>query len=165
MSLKRIALCAAVSILALAGAAQAEIDVSPVAVEAKASALPKDWNKTAAFMEIFVRRRRNKYFSIARLGVVETENEESDESKTRRVFNGHQPLGYNIAIIDSLLWRPKSIYKILHCFMTKLHQTKLRLCSKHSKTLISSIKIRFLRLSLFYSKPCIVNRLLFEKKH
>ena len=55
MSLKHIALCAAVSILALAGAAQAEIDVSPVAVEAKASALPKDWNKTAAFMEIFVR--------------------------------------------------------------------------------------------------------------
>ncbi|CAM3138062.1 alpha-amylase family glycosyl hydrolase [Asticcacaulis taihuensis] len=55
MCFKRIAQCAAVSILALAGVAHAGIDVSPVAVEAKASALPKDWNKTAVFMEIFVR--------------------------------------------------------------------------------------------------------------
>lgn len=42
--------------LAAAGFAQAgTIDVSPVAPSNTASALPKDWNKTAAFMEIFVR--------------------------------------------------------------------------------------------------------------
>lgn len=47
---------ALVSTLALtAGMAHAEIDVSHVTVDQKASALPKDWNKDAAFMEIFVR--------------------------------------------------------------------------------------------------------------
>ncbi|MDV6329812.1 alpha-amylase family glycosyl hydrolase [Asticcacaulis sp. 201] len=56
MSFTRMALGVAVSVLALlAGNAHAQIDVSPVAAEHKASALPKDWNKTAAFMEIFVR--------------------------------------------------------------------------------------------------------------
>ncbi|HTM83000.1 alpha-amylase family glycosyl hydrolase [Asticcacaulis sp.] len=56
MSFKRLALCAAVSVLALTTPiAHAEIDVSPVAVTARASALPKDWNRNAAFMEIFVR--------------------------------------------------------------------------------------------------------------
>jgi maltose alpha-D-glucosyltransferase/alpha-amylase len=60
MSFKHLSLSAAVSVLALtASVAQAEtpsqIDVSPVAVTARASALPKDWNRNAAFMEIFVR--------------------------------------------------------------------------------------------------------------
>ncbi|ESQ76735.1 alpha-amylase family glycosyl hydrolase [Asticcacaulis sp. AC402] len=38
-----------------AGTAHARIDVSAVAATHKASALPKDWNRTAAFTEIFVR--------------------------------------------------------------------------------------------------------------
>ncbi len=59
MFIKRMALCAAVSVLACTATVHAEIsgqiDVSPVAVTAKASALPQDWNRNAAFMEIFVR--------------------------------------------------------------------------------------------------------------
>jgi len=56
MSVKRLVLGAAISILAMtAPVAKAAIDVAPVAVENKASALPKDWNRNAAFMEIFVR--------------------------------------------------------------------------------------------------------------
>jgi maltose alpha-D-glucosyltransferase/alpha-amylase len=59
MPLKYLALGVVLSALTLAFEAQAEIpgpiDVSPVTVTTKASALPKDWNKTAAFMEIFVR--------------------------------------------------------------------------------------------------------------
>lgn len=55
MSIKALALGAVVCVTVLAGNARAQIDVSPVTVENKASALPKDWNKTAAFMEIFVR--------------------------------------------------------------------------------------------------------------
>ncbi len=58
MSFKHLLVSTAASAL-MAFAAQAEIphsiDVSPVAVTAKASALPKDWNRNAAFMEIFVR--------------------------------------------------------------------------------------------------------------
>ncbi|MFT4075182.1 MAG: alpha-amylase family glycosyl hydrolase [Asticcacaulis sp.] len=55
MSFKVLALGAVACVAVLAGNASAQIDVSPVAVENKASALPKDWNRTAAFMEIFVR--------------------------------------------------------------------------------------------------------------
>jgi len=55
MNFKALSLSAVASVAVLAGAANARIDVSPVAVTAKASALPKDWNRTAAFMEIFVR--------------------------------------------------------------------------------------------------------------
>ena len=44
------------SMLAMtAGAAHAEIDVSPVAVSNSKSSLPVGWNRDAAFMEIFVR--------------------------------------------------------------------------------------------------------------
>lgn len=46
---------ASIAALAVAGTAQARIDVSPVGVTHKASALPAGWNKNAAFMEIFVR--------------------------------------------------------------------------------------------------------------
>ncbi|ESQ81597.1 alpha-amylase family glycosyl hydrolase [Asticcacaulis benevestitus] len=55
MTFTHLALAAAVSLLALPAMAAPVIDVSPVAVTAKASALPKDWNRSASFMEIFVR--------------------------------------------------------------------------------------------------------------
>lgn len=53
----RACLLTSVAGLAIAGATQAQvqIDVSQVPVTNKASALPKGWNKNAAFMEIFVR--------------------------------------------------------------------------------------------------------------
>ncbi|ESQ92044.1 hypothetical protein ABAC460_03850 [Asticcacaulis sp. AC460] len=54
MTLKAIYGAAALAFI-LAGAAQAQIDVSPVPVIKKTSALPKDWNRTAVFTEIFVR--------------------------------------------------------------------------------------------------------------
>jgi len=47
----------AVALAVLAGpvAAKDAIDVSPVSVTNPRSALPKDWNRSASFMEIFVR--------------------------------------------------------------------------------------------------------------
>ncbi|EGF89175.1 oligo-1,6-glucosidase [Asticcacaulis biprosthecium C19] len=54
MKLKAIFGAAALAFI-LAGTAQAQIDVSPVPVLKKTSALPKDWNRTAVFTEIFVR--------------------------------------------------------------------------------------------------------------
>lgn len=54
---KRVRAClmASVAGFAMAASAHAAIDVSPVPVINKTSALPKGWNKTAAFTEIFVR--------------------------------------------------------------------------------------------------------------
>ena len=55
MNFKSLALAASLSALALPAMAAPTIDVSSVAITAKASALPKDWNRSASFMEIFVR--------------------------------------------------------------------------------------------------------------